>query len=156
MSNTISTSANTTTDDDLQSGLCQLVYTSSASRRDLPHSDLSSILTDSRVRNATDDITGILLYRDGSFAQFLEGPTRAVHATFERIKNDTRHRGVIVVLNRSIEKRDFPDWRMGYRDIDFHLKQKNMDETQGQIGGTDMDDAADSAVFDLAAMSAKE
>lgn len=149
------TDTTTTDEDGNSSDLSQLVYTSSATNRYVPFTDLTSILKGSRERNAKDDITGLLLYRDGSFAQFLEGPSSAVQATFERIAKDSRHRGVIVVLNRDVKKRDFPDWRMGYRDLDFDLQKRNVDEDKGQVGGVQVDDVA-SSVFDLTNHSAKE
>ncbi|CAO1613844.1 unnamed protein product [Sympodiomycopsis kandeliae] len=159
--NTASTSTsmedNNTTDEDEDQvdSLTQIVYTSSASHRYLPSEELTSILHGSRKRNCENDITGLLLYRDGSFAQFLEGPNEAVQSTFAKIETDQRHKGVVVVLNRSVKKRDFPTWRMGYRNLDKDLKEENYNEDKGQVGGTTIDDVA-SGVFDLASSSTKD
>lgn len=148
----------TTTDEEgSDTDLWQLVYTSSSNDRFLPRHQLNEILESSRVRNASQDITGLLLYRDGSFAQFLEGPSGAVQATFDRIEKDPRHRGVIVVLNRGVKTRDFPEWRMGYRNLDYNLNHSNADENKGQVGGETVDAlAAGEGVFDLTSSKAKE
>lgn len=117
-----------------ENDLIQVVYTSSAKDRYMSRKEIEQILVHSRQRNTADSITGLLLYRDGSFAQFLEGPAAAVNATFQRIQGDPRHRGVIVLLNCSVERRDFHGWRMAYRDLDQDLDESNMDEQAGQVG----------------------
>lgn len=143
--------------------LLQIVYTSSSRNRYLSPASLQSILAGSRKRNAQNGITGLLLYRDGSFAQFLEGPEAAVRSTFDKIQADSRHRGVIVVLQRSIERRDFETWRMGYRDLDYNMAEENHDEFKGQVGkrGASIQDAremeeAKSCLVDLATSKDKE
>jgi hypothetical protein len=134
--------------------LIQLVYTSSAKIRYLPRSELEGILASSRQTNARNDITGLLMYRDGSFAQFLEGPEFAVLDTFERIKADRRHRGVIVVLKRPVEKRDFAEWRMGFRDMDAQLPPGgNTNEHSGEVGKDRLEQEGRDAVLDLASVN---
>lgn len=134
--------------------LIQLVYTSSAKIRYLPRAELEGILVSSRATNARNDITGLLMYRDGSFAQFLEGPRSAVLDTFARIRADRRHRGVIVVLNRPVEKRDFEQWRMGFRDMDAQLPPGgNTDETTGEVGKSRLEQEGRDAVLDLASVN---
>lgn len=44
---------------------------------------------------------------------------------------------------------------MGYRDLDKNLKEDNLNEHKGQVGGKHIDDLA-SGVFDLASSSCKE
>ncbi|PWN19056.1 BLUF-domain-containing protein [Microstroma glucosiphilum] len=134
--------------------LIQLVYTSSAKIRYLPRSELEGILASSRKTNARNDITGLLMYRDGSFAQFLEGPRSAVLDTFARIRADRRHRGVIVVLKRPVEKRDFAEWRMGFRDMDAELPAGgNTNEHKGEVGKSALEQEGRDAVLDLASVN---
>ena len=52
---------------------------------------IRSILATARRRNASDGITGGLMFSKGCFAQVLEGPMGAVTETFERIQQDERH-----------------------------------------------------------------
>ncbi len=96
--------------------MLSLIYVSSA-LREFSDDDLLALLEQSREKNARLDITGMLLYKDGNFIQVLEGPDDAVHQIFETIRGDSRHHGVIRLLERPIETRDFPDWQMGFRKL---------------------------------------
>ena len=60
----------------------------------------------------------MLLYKGGNILQILEGPPEAVEALFARIEMDSRHSGVIRLYRKDIEQRDFPEWSMGFRDLD--------------------------------------
>ena len=62
-------------------------------------------------------VTGILLYKDGNFMQVLEGEKEVVMKVAATIEADGRHKGVIVLLQGEREQRDFPDWSMGFRDL---------------------------------------
>jgi hypothetical protein len=46
---------------------------------------LARVLRDSRRNNVRVDVTGMLLYTEGTFFQVLEGPAAAVDATFATI-----------------------------------------------------------------------
>jgi len=65
----------------------------------------------------------MLLFLDQNFIQVLEGPTEAVERTFRTIQNDLSHRGVAILLRRSIVARDFKDWSMGFERL-HHLDDK--------------------------------
>ncbi len=93
-----------------------LVYISSATQ---PFSvdDLSTLLAVSRKNNAELGITGMLLYKDGNFMQVLEGDEGAVRGLYARIEADPRHDGEITLQQGFAEGRQFPDWSMGFRDL---------------------------------------
>lgn len=86
--------------------------------------ELDSLLVQSRFFNLKKDITGILLYMDGDFIQVLEGEKEVVNALFETIQKDKRHKGIICVFNDIIEKKQFPDWSMGFSKIKFDELKK--------------------------------
>jgi Sensors of blue-light using FAD len=75
---------------------------------------LSSILIEARRCNTRDGITGALICRDDLFLQMLEGPERAVEATYSRIRADDRHVEVRQLLRRRIadDGRMFAAWAM--------------------------------------------
>lgn len=98
-------------------GLISLVYVSYATHK-MSASDLKDILEKSRANNRTKSITGMLLYREGYFIQVLEGEKEPVTALFETIKADPRHKGVLIITQRNIEKRDFSEWSMGFKNLD--------------------------------------
>jgi len=100
-----------------------LIYVSQ-SARPMSNEELADILQYSRARNARDGITGLLIYRftpgddRGNFMQLLEGKASAVEQAWQRIAADTRHHTKIVLEEGRIDSRAFPDWSMGFRNID--------------------------------------
>jgi hypothetical protein len=80
--------------------------------------DLIDLLSKSREHNASHDITGLLLYSEPNFMQVLEGPKAAVLSLLDRIRSDSRHHGLIVVLQEEHANREFPQWAMGFQHLD--------------------------------------
>ena len=60
----------------------------------------------------------MLFYRDGNFIQVLEGDEGTVRGLYERIAADLRHGGEITLQQGFAEGRQFPDWSMGFRNLD--------------------------------------
>jgi hypothetical protein len=79
--------------------------------------DITDILTTARKFNASQEITGMLLYRTGYFIQALEGEADRVKALYEKIANDPRHKNVLLIYNNPIQKRAFGDWSMGFKNL---------------------------------------
>ena len=79
---------------------------------------LIALLTEARNANTDRNVTGLLLYREGSFYQVLEGSESAVMATFHDIEGDPRHKEVRVLFNGETESREFADWQMGFLNLD--------------------------------------
>lgn len=94
----------------------RLVYFSSATRP-FAKDELLALLEQSRTRNATQDITGLLLYKDGNFLQLLEGEETRVRGLMAHIAKDPRHSGLIVLIEEAVPARLFQDWSMGFRDL---------------------------------------
>lgn len=80
----------------------------------LTFADLDQILAASRVRNAAEGISGVLLFGGGNFLQYFEGPQRAVEALRARLSRDPRHHDIRVMLHDPIERRSFSAWQMGF------------------------------------------
>jgi hypothetical protein len=99
----------------------QLIYLSDL----LPGQEkgLTSILETSVRRNGEDGITGMLLYIGGNIMQVLEGEENAVRRTYERIGRDPRHRNIVLLTEETMTTRDFPDWRMGYKQVSEDVVQ---------------------------------
>jgi Sensors of blue-light using FAD len=79
--------------------------------------ELLQILTESCKRNVEVGITGMLLYKDGSFMQLLEGTKQNVLGAYHRICRDPRHTGLIIMRQAESDGRSFPDWSMGFRSV---------------------------------------
>jgi hypothetical protein len=59
-----------------------------------------------------------LLYRGGNIIQVIEGEDDDVLQLYENIKADPRHKDVTLLSKDPIINRQFPDWQMGFRNID--------------------------------------
>ncbi len=93
--------------------MIQLVYASAATR---PFSDnaLTGLLDKARTRNRFYEVTGILLYDNGSFLQVLEGPQSSVDLIFTSIERDARHTGNKVLVRQELPRREFGEWAMSF------------------------------------------
>ncbi len=96
--------------------LCCLVYTSVSTQR-MSDDDLKNMLKKSRKRNEASGITGMLLYLDPFFMQVLEGEDTVISKLFDRIKKDPRHQKASPIYKKSIQKRYFKNWTMGFQKI---------------------------------------
>ncbi|OIH99761.1 MULTISPECIES: BLUF domain-containing protein [unclassified Curtobacterium] len=102
--------------------MLSLIYSSLATRH-LEDDDLAALLAQSRRANAENDITGVLLFRNGYFLQLLEGPDQAVRDKMATIKHDDRHTKVSVLVEELVEERQFPEWTMGFPAEDSDVEQ---------------------------------
>lgn len=98
------------------SNLCHLIYASRA-KVEFTKEDLIALLDTAKHNNEKIDITGMLLYCEGSFLQILEGEPKTVNELFNKIGRDPRHADTIKIIEESIEERRFPDWSMGFKGI---------------------------------------
>lgn len=93
-----------------------LVYVSTATV-EFKKPDLEDLLRKSRVNNATLEVTGLLLFKDGNFMQVLEGSEATVNALYKRIAGDSRHSGSMILLTQHSPTRAFEEWSMAFRDL---------------------------------------
>lgn len=70
---------------------------------------------------------------DTSLAQAIEGPADAVEIILNRVKNDSRHRCLIVLLDHEVEYRSFAGWEMAFRDMTFTKELEQWAERQDFI-----------------------
>lgn len=68
-----------------------------------------------RERNLRESITGVLLYNDSNFMQYLEGPAEEIDRFYAIIRADPLHHGIIELLRAPIEAREFGAWSMAFR-----------------------------------------
>lgn len=96
--------------------MLNLIYVSTALRA-FSDADLIALLNQSREKNTRLGITGMLLYKDLSFIQLLEGPDEAVRCLVSTINRDNRHTGILILLDRQIQQRRCPNWSMGFQNL---------------------------------------
>ena len=82
--------------------------------------DLDRLLAVSRRNNALNGLTGLLVFDGRRFLQTIEGEQAALNATFERIKNDPRHRALVTLSAKRVDARQFADWDMGCERVQHH------------------------------------
>jgi hypothetical protein len=92
-------------------GLANLIYRSRATRS-FDSDGFDEIMDVAVARNAREGLTGTLVYDQGRFMQWLEGPQEALDRVLGSIQADSRHTGLEVLRARPIRERAFSDWRM--------------------------------------------
>lgn len=96
--------------------LSSLTYMSSAVGKPR-QSDIDHLLTRARIRNEREQVTGILLFAEGSFMQVIEGPEAGIERVYSAIVSDPMHHNILELLHESIEMREFAQWSMAYREV---------------------------------------
>ena len=91
--------------------LSRLVYRSRAVAK-LDPPDLQMLAAASQARNSRERITGLMLFDDSRFYQWLEGPPDSVDRVMNSIRNDKRHTDIEVLSAEPSEQRRFGDWSM--------------------------------------------
>lgn len=97
--------------------LTYLVYVSSATQL-MSKDELETLIHQCHENNQRNDITGLLLYKDGNFMQYLEGPEDKVMQLYNRILTDPRHKQIMTLLKGESETRQFQNWTMGFKNLD--------------------------------------
>jgi hypothetical protein len=96
--------------------LTHLIYSSAATSGFEEH-QIPRLLEHAQAANAALDVTGMLLYIDGSFFQVLEGDPHVVDEIYLKIKGDPRHARVTLIIQEPIFERSFGEWTMGFAAI---------------------------------------
>nr|WP_321244682.1 BLUF domain-containing protein [uncultured Psychroserpens sp.] len=97
--------------------LRRIVYTSQASEQ-FSKRNLLDLLHESRAFNTIDNISGVLMHRNGYFLQVIEGESEVVDNLFTRVLGDERHKEVKIILDSSVDSCLFLSWAMGCADFD--------------------------------------
>lgn len=112
--------------------MLQLTYISSA-RPGIGRADVEDILSASRRNNGLDRISGLLVHDGRRFLQALEGDIALVERTFARIRLDERHRAVVLLSQREVERREFGEWAMAYQAADAAVDRASMIEIVDEL-----------------------
>jgi len=74
--------------------------------------ELDLLLSNAQARNRAELLSGLLIYDQGSYFQWLEGPLVALQRVWSSIQRDPRHCDVQVLREQTMPKRFFGDWDM--------------------------------------------
>ena len=94
-----------------------IIYVSTAVEP-MSNDALKELLNVSRVNNERNRITGMLLYKNGHFMQVIEGEEAHVTELMNIIKKDIRHKNVDILRSEYKLSRDFPNWTMGFQNLE--------------------------------------
>ena len=97
--------------------MSQLVYVSVRTEK-CNDEEIQKILDACKRNNSDLDITGVLLYSNKNFVQYLEGEHDTIFELYDKIKEDDRHKNVVLISSSPINERSFPSWQMGAKNID--------------------------------------
>jgi hypothetical protein len=100
-----------------ESMLSHLVYIS-ARKSNCTQQEIDKILASCEKNNSSIDITGVLLYSENQFIQYIEGDYKILISLYDKIKTDNRHRNPVLISSAPIHNRCFPNWQMGSKKID--------------------------------------
>lgn len=66
--------------------------------------EMEVLFEDWKKKNHMRKIHGFLLYSDGNFFQYIEGEKKSVISLGEKIKKDKRHKNVIQLVGKEVER----------------------------------------------------
>ena len=83
-----------------------ICYVSSACKS-LEPTEVVEILDQTEVRNNQLGVRGLLIYSEGNFFEVLEGEEKLIKDLFMTIKNDPRHKNIIIIFEKICDKELF-------------------------------------------------
>jgi len=96
--------------------MLQVSYVSRSSEP-MSSEQLLALLLQCRKNNAENAVTGMLLYKDGTFLQVIEGEDEVIDQLVDLILDDPRHAQVQILSRKSISSREYADWSMGFEQV---------------------------------------
>lgn len=110
--------------------LARLIYASrKAEGVDMP--DILRILDAATKNNKRHGITGLLCFTENRFMQVIEGDSFLINQLYCNIIADERHREVNLIDYSFVWQREFPDWAMGFVDME-KVSSKGLDVSARQ------------------------
>lgn len=113
--------------------LYSLCYISNALKL-LPQSQLRTLNNFCMERNNALNVTGVLVYVEGTFIEVLEGEKSDLDKIFSEIKIDERHDQITIMFHSPIEHRSFKTY---YTASQFSSQQKFLNALESEMQGRD-------------------
>ncbi len=76
--------------------------------------DADALLLASRANNSRVGVTGVLLYRDGNFFQYIEGAEPGLSQIWGRITASPLHKDIYRLFYMPVQQRFFSEFHMGF------------------------------------------
>jgi hypothetical protein len=100
----------------MKNKLIEIAYTSRAPKL-YSSAELLELLQQAKQYNQNNNITGLLLYKNGAFFQVLEGELNVIETLFVKISRDFRHYDVLKLYQSPLAQRHFSGWAMAFYDV---------------------------------------
>ena len=121
-------------------------YVSSASRH-LPKDEIAKFLEETQIRNNEHGVNGLLIYSDGNFFEVIEGAEIVIKNLFKRIKEDTRHKNIILIFEKEVDKPFFKDKEANF--ISENTQHRPMDVSNFLYYIKDLDEGTQKTVKNI-------
>lgn len=72
--------------------------------RDLQEAEVVKILEETEIRNNNHGVNGLLIYSNGNFFEVIEGEENKIKDLFKIIKEDPRHKNIIMIFEKEVDK----------------------------------------------------
>jgi hypothetical protein len=111
-----------------------LVYVSNR-KANYTDQEINKILDSCNRNNGGYNVTGVLLYSNTKFVQYLEGEQKDIMALYDKIKDDNRYSNAFLISLGPINERMFPSWQMGSqvfndKKIDFKTNMSSSEQAE--------------------------
>jgi len=119
----------------------------STANRDINQDEVAELLDLTEVRNNNAGVNGLLIYSDGNFFEVIEGEETKIKELFENIKEDPRHRNIMIVFEKKIDKPLFEDKEANF--ISENTKHRQMEVENFLYYIKDLDESTQKAVKNI-------
>lgn len=115
--------------------------------KDLPPDEVVKILEETQIRNKKHGVNGLLIYSDGNFFEVIEGEEIKIKNLFKIIREDTRHKNIIMIFEKEVDKPFFEDKDANFISEDTQYRSMNLRNFSYYI--KDLDQATQKTVINI-------
>lgn len=121
----------------------------STANRDLDQEEVAELLELTEIRNNKEAVNGLLVYSGGNFFEVIVGEETKIKDLFKNIKVDPRHRNIMMVFEKEIDKPLFEDSEANF--ISENTKHRQMKVENFLYYIQDLDESTQKAVRNILA-----
>lgn len=121
----------------------------STANRDLDQEEVAELLKLTEIRNNKEAVNGLLIYSGGNFFEVIVGEETKIKDLFKNIKLDPRHRNIMMVFAKEIDKPLFEDSEANF--ISENTKHRQMKVENFLYYIQDLDESTQKAVKNILA-----
>ncbi len=97
--------------------MIKFILYSSKHSFDLSKEELNGLISEARYNNNKNHVTGILLYLNNAFLQYIEGPEKNIDTLYNKILKDDRHHSLSILESGLKPARKYEEWTMLFKKV---------------------------------------